>query len=608
MPATTHPQTVQRDLSQVLSVAAMERAWRNTVRNGLRRQPLKDIHDHLDVHRNLAQFVAAVRADVLSGTYRPQPPEISLLEKRDGIPRRLLIPSPADALVLQAIVDALELALIRGQPHPNAFYARTHTPPSVEDVDDTFAYPWWLLWPEFQSRIWNFIQSHQHVVVTDLANYFDSIPLAGLRNSIAAHGAFNENVLNLLFFVLDSFVWRPHYHPHSGVGLPQLDFDAPRLLAHVYLFKVDAELQARTGGDFVRWMDDINCGVASVGEARELLLGIETLLNSIGVRLNAGKTRILTAQEAVDHFWIQENRALTILKNLIINGSHSQNGRLRLRAKLRKAFRAFQRRPKVGHHEKILKRYYGLAGHLSDDMMVRVVESHLDSSPGLRDTACRYLERLGYSHKRLEIIERFLLSGRILDDASLQSVSRLLIAWRIPPTQRSHLRIRAIVSALSKMGSAPPGNSHPVSGTCCAILVAAKYFPPAQLASLLQQTRTTWMQSGFACRQAAAVLPLLSPHDEGIVRSLVVSAAQPEGLRVLASLQQLRTAKAIDRQLRSYLQHNPAPGFGYPLEKAIVARHVIRSAAPRPDRQAMKATVTSLCNDRFLRRLIVRRQ
>ena len=243
----------------------MIRAWKNTVRTGLRRQPLSDLHDFLDVHRNLRPYLQALRSEVLSGNYRPSPPEITLLEKRDGIPRRLVLPSAGDALLLQTIVNALEKSIAAGQVHPNAYYSQSHAPPTPEDVDGTFAYPWWILWPQFQQRIWQFTRVYDYVLITDLANYFDCIPLAALRNRIASMSAFSENVLNFLFFLLDAFTWRPYYMPPSGVGLPQLNFDAPRLLAHAYLFPIDSELQGSTGGDFVRWMDDINCGVPDPG-------------------------------------------------------------------------------------------------------------------------------------------------------------------------------------------------------------------------------------------------------------------------------------------------------------------------------------------------------
>jgi hypothetical protein len=60
-----------------------------------------------------------------------------------------------------------------------------------------------------------------------------------MRHAVAEMGRFRKGVMDLLFYMLEAFVWRPEYIPLSGVGLPQINFDAPRLLAHCYLFPAD---------------------------------------------------------------------------------------------------------------------------------------------------------------------------------------------------------------------------------------------------------------------------------------------------------------------------------------------------------------------------------
>src|SRR6266403_2229318 len=111
MPIAHHSPSVSRDLDSVFSVPRMRAASLKTVRTGLRRQSLTDLHDFLDVHRNLDSYLLTVRTEVLTGQYRPLPPEVILVEKRDGIPRRMCLPGPADAILLQTLVDALELAI-----------------------------------------------------------------------------------------------------------------------------------------------------------------------------------------------------------------------------------------------------------------------------------------------------------------------------------------------------------------------------------------------------------------------------------------------------------------------------------------------------------------
>ena len=90
---------------------------------------------------------------------------------------------------------------------------------------------------------------------------------------------------------------QPDYSPRVEIGLPQINLDAPRLLAHCFLYELDAFLDNHSDRDFVRYMDDIDVGVDSVVEARKTLQSIDLVLQTKQVRLNSGKTKILTQAE-----------------------------------------------------------------------------------------------------------------------------------------------------------------------------------------------------------------------------------------------------------------------------------------------------------------------
>jgi len=586
----------------------MHRVWRDTVRTGLRRQTLADLHDFLDVHRNLRPYLQALRSEVLAGQYRPLPPEITLLEKRDGIPRRLCLPAPGDAILLQTLVDVLEQAIAAGQPHPNAYYSQSHAPLSAGDVDGTFAYPWWILWPQFQQRIWKFASTYDYVVVTDLANYFDCIPLPALRNRIASFGAFSETVLNFLFFLLDAFTWRPFYMPQSGVGLPQINFDAPRLLAHAYLFPIDAELQRRTSGDFVRWMDDINCGVPNTDAARLLLRGLEIVLNSLGVRLNAAKTSILTAQEALAHFWVRENSTITVLTNLVKTATPASASWQRHRAYARSRYRVFRRQPREGQWDKVCKRYFTLFGLLGDPTLQRDVPALLNDVPALRGSICRYYALLGPSTTRLQHLEHFLRSGRCLDDASLFEIVRALIAWRGQTRGTRRDSIISLVQVVSRLGSESIANTDfTVAGVSSAVWLLSKYGTPDELAGFLTSSDAVWTRSSWAARQVAAATPLLLDAPRSKVRERIVRSGLVEAFRVLASLDQLARISTLDSQLRTYLLYPPTVGHPYPLEKAIVARVVLRSCLGRKDSMDLRRQLVTLVQDPCYLTIIRRR-
>ena len=50
---TTRAQSLAIDLDYALGVPRMVSVWKSVVRSGLRRQPLADMHDFLDIHRNV---------------------------------------------------------------------------------------------------------------------------------------------------------------------------------------------------------------------------------------------------------------------------------------------------------------------------------------------------------------------------------------------------------------------------------------------------------------------------------------------------------------------------------------------------------------------------
>jgi hypothetical protein len=212
----------------------------------------------------------------------------------------------------------LEPIILGEQISKKVFYARSHQVPKTEaDLDETFDYSWNRMWPQFQERIYQFTSTFDYVVVTDIANYFDNVTLRQLRNVISAYGKIEGSLMDFLFFILEAFVWRPDYLPFSGVGLPQLQFDAPRLLAHGFLYEVDNHLNKSTKGNFVRWMDDIDFGVNSIEDAKRILKELDELLLTRGLRLNLGKTQILSSTDAKEYFFPDLNRFLTILTKRI---------------------------------------------------------------------------------------------------------------------------------------------------------------------------------------------------------------------------------------------------------------------------------------------------
>ncbi|WP_066303986.1 hypothetical protein [Bacillus sp. FJAT-29814] len=170
------------DLTSVFTHSNMKAAWKNTVRDGLRKQEVTDLHDYYDFHKNKDSLFNVILNQVTSGVYYPKQSYIIRVEKGNGISRHLQIPSPQDAIVLQTIVDGISPIILSKQPSKQSYFSRSHGRKSIEDIDDSFPYDWRQLWPDFQSRIWDFTNIYNYVVVTDIANFFDNISMNQLRN------------------------------------------------------------------------------------------------------------------------------------------------------------------------------------------------------------------------------------------------------------------------------------------------------------------------------------------------------------------------------------------------------------------------------------------
>jgi hypothetical protein len=586
------------DLDHAFGVTRMKDVWATTVRTGLRRQTILDLHDYLDVHRNIDAHVRRIRSNIVAGTYRPSTPEVVRLEKRDGIARRLLIPTPADALVLQTLVETFEGRLLASQPTANAFYSRSHVGHRVEDVDESFAYPWWILWPQFQERIWQFARARQFVVVADLASYFDSIPLVGLRNIIAAMGHFEEPLLDFLFFMLEAFVWRPFYMPFAGVGLPQIDFDAPRLIAHSYLYAADRHLDQKTEGAFVRWMDDINFGADSLGQARAILGDLETLLNSYGLRLNTGKTKILTGQQAAHHFWIQENRQLTIATNLLNSATSRGDDAERVRLYIRSRYYFFRERPRVGNWDKVLKRYLSLFGRFDDSTVVPQVPALLADCPSLRKHLFDYYARLGYSEERLGHLLDFLVADGTTDDASIFQAVTTIVDWNVP---EDHAVSQRLVSVAGFLARELPSS---VAAVAAGLWLVAKYGSALELEEYIDGSFEVWGKSQWASRQVAAATPRLRAPARDRVTGAIVRSGLHEGLGVLSHLDELRSMHDFDRQLRSYIFHQPSPGWSYPLSKVLLATALLDGSTTIEVRRGLRGFLSAFMTDPYYRLIL----
>src|SRR5689334_11654679 len=92
---------------RVVPATTLVKLWKDGVRDRLRKQIVPDSVEFLDFHLQLRQRCNELEALICAGAYVTKPILRLRSEKSKGLCRQLSLPSPEDALVLQALSNAL---------------------------------------------------------------------------------------------------------------------------------------------------------------------------------------------------------------------------------------------------------------------------------------------------------------------------------------------------------------------------------------------------------------------------------------------------------------------------------------------------------------------
>jgi hypothetical protein len=427
-------------LSKIFEKKAVSKVWRDIVRSQLRSLDIRDLYDHYDFNYNIEERATAIRNEILNGTYRVSLPLIYRLEKKFGICRHVVIPQPIDALILQVLIEDIASQIIKHQPSENSFYSRAkHTVGKPHDAAE-YGLSFRSQWKKLQKEIYRFNEEKNLIVVTDLANYYDSINIGELQKVLLGYVDTNEVLVDILFRVIEEISWKPDYLPYTGKGLPTSNLEAIRLLAHSFLFEIDDVLKQRTNNSFTRWMDDIVIGVNDRKEAIDLISSISDMLKSRGLALNISKTAIYDSQQAYHHFQIEENKYLDTLEKVDINDPCYNEKVIELKEKFNQHFD--DQSPK--YWDKIAKRYITAFGKLQSlELLAKIADIYLNY-PVLRPNLLIYLSTTGYKKCTADAIKVILSKIDIFDDISLYQICALVTSWEIPIDEDSKKFLQCI--------------------------------------------------------------------------------------------------------------------------------------------------------------------
>src|SRR5271169_3625339 len=246
---------------------ALEQVRRNKGAPGVDGMSVNKLASHLKEHW------LAIRAQLLEGTYEPQPVRRVEIPKASGGTRALGIPTVLDRFIQQAVMQVLQA-----------------------DWDPTFSAHSFGFRPgrsahQAVARAQELIASgHGIVVDLDLEKFFDRVNHDILMGLVAKRVT-DKRILKLIRGFLTAGVLIDGLVGPTEEGTPQGGPLSP-LLSNLMLDVLDKELEKR-GHRFVRYADDCNIYVRSRKAGERVLAGIEKFLERrLKLRVNKAKSAV----------------------------------------------------------------------------------------------------------------------------------------------------------------------------------------------------------------------------------------------------------------------------------------------------------------------------
>ena len=585
-------------LADIFTKKSIVDTWRLVVRDQLRGMDFKDLYDYYDFNYNIEDRALSLRTEITSGAYRATTPLVYRVEKKFGVCRHMVIPNPVDALTMQVLVDCVADGILSQQPSQNAFYTRSKHNIPIPHQAAEYGLSIRSQWIKLQKEIYRFSEEKELLVVTDLANYYDSISIEELRKAFLGLviRLNSEVIVDILFRIIEDISWKPDYLPYRRHGLPISNLEAVRLLAHSFVFEVDSVLDAKSGGCFTRWMDDIVFGADSKRAAIGTISSISDILKSRGLALNLAKTAIYSTSEAFYHFQIEENKFLDDYGEVSIDeDKHDEKiGNLLTR------FIEHLEHRDARYWGKVTKRYITAFGRSrSDKILQYVVDLYIDN-PSLRPNLLIYLASLGYTEETGAVILEVLSGIDLFDDISLFQIAYLIAQWEVPVSAEANRfldDVRRQIQSFS-FSTKNPADFYSV------LWFRAKYDHEDDLLRFVIRYLNLWQSNPFLRRQVTSVfsrLLVMRRADIDEIISMQIASGIASVVSVATQLREFASIPSIDKRLSLYLFNIKKPQRPYPLPKFLVLCSVLNSESIRRSAKVRSSVLEHIIDPYYLK-------
>ena len=566
----------KKALEGLLAKHSVSKIWRKVVKDQLRSAEIKDLYDNYDFNYNIEDRAAALRALILEGTYKVSTPLIYRSEKKYGVCRHLVIPQPVDALLLQVLAESVAEVILKKQPSDNSFYSRDKgNINKPHEAIDEYGGSFREQWKRLQKQIYKFNDEKDLLIITDLSNYYDSIHLDELRKVFAALAETNEVVVDLLFKVIEGISWIPDYLPYSNRGLPTANIEGIRLLAHCFLFEIDAVIKNKTNNSFTRWMDDLTIGVDDKKKAIALISSISDMLKSRGLALNLSKTEILNSDAAHHHFQIDQNKYLDSIECCAGLSSELKA----IEKELMTSFRRHFKDQSARYWAKVTKRYITAFTRLNSQKLVKKLPDLYLYYPTLRPNLLYYLTGIGYLPSSASVLSDILERIDLFDDLSLFQITNLLTSWKFPRTLNGLSWISRFDQLISRRGFE---KNDPINFFSLARF-KSKYSSSEDLLDFLLKYQNLWQNNSFLRRQGTICIcrTLCIPNNKSIeLLSHQALSGVPSTVSIVNQIYLFSNIEEVEPKVLMYLFPKNAPKI-YPHTKFMVLCSLLNSEKMR---------------------------